>query len=57
MRWPRVPTEEKQVLREEEQVVLSEEMQALSISGDAEAIFWLVGISWGAFWTELQSVG
>ena len=57
MRWPLGPPDEKQVLREEEQVVLSEEMQALSISGDAEAIFWLVGISWGALWTELQSVG
>ena len=35
--------------------MFSEEMQALSISGNAEAIFWFAGISCAAVWIELES--
>ena len=35
--------------------MLSEEMQALSISGNAEAIFWFAGVSCAAVWIELVS--
>lgn len=37
--------------------MFSEEMQALSISGNAEAIFWFAGISCAAVWIELESAG